>query len=600
MFSMAPVGDTPLFPPLVALVLFVANVVLFERLCRVFYARPRAASPAGYFAVEKVLLICALLFFVGGAVYLCDIKYYLSLLFAGERFSGLVNIAGLLVFLGYLSLLWQRGRDRYALAFGRQYQGWTFVVHNLKSNLPIVLPWIVLSLVYDLLSFVPFAGVKSLLDSQWSELVSFLFFLFFIVVFFPPLVRRLWGCILLPPGPLLDRLVVFAQSQKFSAAFYAWPLFEGRMLTAAVMGILPGLRYILLTPGLLALLTIEEVVAVVAHEIGHVKRRHLLLYALLLGSFVCCVEYIFEPVLTFFLGTELPLIVLRIFKGLSPDGVFGVLTGAPLLVVMVLYFRFVFGYFMRNFERQADLYAVVATGSGRPLISAFEKIAQMSGTLRSKKNWHHFGIGERIACIERVQQDPEIITRHDRKVRNSLLLYLLFLVAGCFWGQSFATEELELRYEQRYAEAVLLDKIRQEPDQALWQHVFADLMLSQGVEEEALHAYEKAHMLDPEDLGIRNNWAWLLVTSRNLQLRDPEKSLALLRDIPESRRDGPILDTLATAYWANGFVEKAVELERQAALADPGRAAWYQLRGHGFLQNSYEQGLLRHQVARKK
>ncbi|PIE00562.1 hypothetical protein CSA56_16695 [candidate division KSB3 bacterium] len=281
--------------------------------------------------------------------------------------------------------------------------------------------------------------------------------------------------------------------------------------------------------------------------------------------------------------------VFQILPGADPDIVFSVLTGIPLLLAMILYFRFVFGYFMRNFERQADLYAVTATGSHEPLVAAFEKIARMSGNIRDAKNWHHFGIGERITCIEQAYKEPEMISRHDRKVRMSLLFYLVFLAVACIWGHSFATEELEVQYNQRYTEAVLLQKIHQEPRQARWPYALADLMLHQGNEKEANLAYEKAHALDATNPGIRNNWAWLLVTSRDSQLRDPQKALELMLGIPEAQRNGPLLDTLATVYWAHGLVDEAVKVERQAAFLDPERAAWYRLRVRGFVRHSYEE-----------
>ena len=37
---------------------------------------------------------------------------------------------------------------------------------------------------------------------------------------------------------------------------------------------------------------------------------------------------------------------------------------APVLLLMLVYFRFVFGYFIRNFERQADAYVFRAVGTG--------------------------------------------------------------------------------------------------------------------------------------------------------------------------------------------------------------------------------------------
>ncbi|MCJ7833589.1 MAG: M48 family metalloprotease [Deltaproteobacteria bacterium] len=50
------------------------------------------------------------------------------------------------------------------------------------------------------------------------------------------------------------------------------------MLTAGVMGLVKRFRYLLITPALLDLLEPEELMGVVAHEIGHIRKRHLLFY----------------------------------------------------------------------------------------------------------------------------------------------------------------------------------------------------------------------------------------------------------------------------------------------------------------------------------
>ena len=72
------------------------------------------------------------------------------------------------------------------------------------------------------------------LRSPWGDLVLFVLFLVFLVLVFPPLVRRLWGCKPLPPGPLRQRLAEFCHAQGFYSKLYSWPLFEGQVLTAAI------------------------------------------------------------------------------------------------------------------------------------------------------------------------------------------------------------------------------------------------------------------------------------------------------------------------------------------------------------------------------
>ena len=130
------------------------------------------------------------------------------------------------------------------------------------------------------------------------------------------------------------------------------------------------------------------------------------------------------------------------------------------------------------------------------------------------------------------------------------------------------TEQLAERYQENFAETALLEKVKHEPDRALWQRLIGDLMLTRKMEEKALAAYEKAFSLEPTNPEIMNNLAWLLLTSENLSLRDPLQALTLARAAATLQPKGHVLDTLATAYWANGLVEEAVRTESQAAMVD--------------------------------
>ena len=58
---------------------------------------------------------------------------------------------------------------------------------------------------------------------------------------------------------------------------------DRQVLNAAVAGLLPSMRYVFVTDALLLYLRDDEMEAVIAHELGHVRRRHLLLRLLLLS-----------------------------------------------------------------------------------------------------------------------------------------------------------------------------------------------------------------------------------------------------------------------------------------------------------------------------
>ena len=589
LFSVDTVPEAPFLPGWQSLLLFVLLLVGYNRLAGKLFKRPRAIRSAGYFQTEKQLSILALVFF-GATLYVCDSKYYLSLVSFGNSMPALVNIAGLMLFVLFLAIMWRAGQKNYELIFGRKHSTVTFVLSNIKANLPIVLPWVILSLLYDIVALLPLPGLQKVIASEWGDLVFFGFFLFFVLIFFPPLVRRLWGCKKMPDGYLKRHLDLFCAKQNFTADYYLWPLFEGRVLTAAVMGIVPGLRYILLTPALIETMSRAEIEAIMAHEIGHVKKYHLLLYIFLITGFSLLVGMLAEPFIYLFLSFPF-LNGLIALSGISAETALTLLGSIPLLIFMLVYFRFVFGYFIRNFERQADLFSLATIGDGQALVSAFEKISVLSGDIRDQPNWHHFGIGERIDCLELAEQEPEQIGRHNRKVRYSLFAYVAILLLTVALVRQIPTEVLAQRYQENFAESVLLQKVKQEPDRALWQRLIGDLMLTRKMEEKALTAYEKAYSLEPVNPEIMNNYAWLLLTSENLSLRDPLKALTLARAAATLQPKGHVPDTLATAYWANGLVDEAVRTEKQAAFVDMAQKRFYLAQISKFTSQSYEEAV---------
>ncbi len=586
LFSVDRIPSSPLLPGWQALLMFVLLLLGYAQLaCRVF-RRVGNGRSAGYFQSEKRLSILALIFY-GASLYFCDAKYYLSLLPFGNAMPALVNLAGLGLFVLFLAIMWWAGQEQYALIVDRRQSAPAFILANIKANLPIVLPWLMLSLLYDIVALLPLPSLQKVIASEWGDLLLFGFFLFFVVIFFPPLVRRLWNCKKMPEGALRTQLDAFCARQNFSAEYYLWPLFEGRMLTAAVMGIVPGMRYILLTPALIETMSLAEIEAIMAHEIGHVKKFHLVLYIFLITGFSLLVGMLAEPFIYMFLSLP-SLNALINWSGVSAETALTLVGSVPLLIFMLVYFRFVFGYFIRNFERQADLFSFATMGKAQPLVSAFEKISALSGNIREERNWHHFGIGERIDCLERAEKDGHLVRRQDNKVRFSLLAYLVLLLVTVGLVRQIPTEALAQRYQENFAESILQQKVKQEPDRALWQRLIGDLMLTRKMEEKALAAYEKAYSLDPVNPEIMNNFAWLLLTSNNLQLRDPAKALTLARAAATLQPKGHVLDTLATAYWANGLVDEAVNTEKEAAMVDPAQRRFYLAQAIRFTSQSYQ------------
>jgi len=565
--------ESPRISPAIALPLTLLLFSFYSYFCNRIFGRVQNGSASAYFKAERTLSIVAVGMFVF-IFYFFDLKYYLHPLSIGDRLPVLENIGGICFFAGFLMVMWARARRYYQAVFQRSYSIAKFVAANSKINLPIILPWLVLSLFFDLLSLFDIPFVNKVLATYWGDLILFVIFVLFLLFFFPPLVRWLWNCKPMPQGPLRSEIEFFFRKQHFFSDILIWPLFEGQVITAGVMGVIPGLRYVLVTPALLQTMNWSELEAVLAHEIGHVKKKHILLYLVLFLGFSILAGAAVEPLPYLILSSDL-FYAFPAWIKIAPDVLLAVLVAAPFLIFMLVYFRFIFGYFIRNFERQADLHVFKVQNESTPLINSFEKIALLSGNTREQKNWHHFGIGERITFLEQCEQNRSLISKHDRKVNFSLIVYFLLITVSVGMLRQVDFEKLAAGNEARYIEAVVMHKLYQEPDNSLWLLLLGDLMQERKMEEKAIDAYEKALQLDPVNADIHNNLAWLLLTAQNSSLLDPSRALVLAGRAAELKQKGYIYDTLAVALWANGRVDDAVAVEMRAIEIDPDNKEFY-------------------------
>jgi len=566
--------ETPPLAAKTALLLFLGKGALFYLTVRLAHARGRIRQAERYFAMEQRLSILAIAA-IAVDVYLLDCQFYFSRLPWLDTLPTLGHLGGIFLFFGYLALIWLEARKSYGLVFGRHYRAASFVASNLKANLPTILPWLILSLLSDLLQASSLPAIKDFLASPWGEPTLFLALFLLMALIFPAIVTRLWGCTPLPPGEERERIEAFCRGQNLAYAdILLWPLFEGRMLTAGVMGLTRRFRYLLITPGLLAAMSREEIDAVLAHEIGHVKRHHLQLYILFFAGFLIFAQLSTYPSLYLLLNSNLFYTLVR-FSGRSPGDALTIAAVVPMLLLMLVYFRYVFGFFMRNFERQADLHVFTAMADSRPLIMVLEKIAWLSGNIRDLPSWHHFGIGQRVDFLLRCERNRGLIRRHHRKVALTLALYLLAAATAGLLLWKMPANLLDGAPREKFAQAVIEQKIGENPADPLWHHLLGDLQHERKRYPEAIHAYEQALRLAPDGHETLNNLAWLLLTADNTALRDPARALALAQKAAALAPVSHILDTLARAYWFTGDRQQAIATEEQALARAPDNRDYY-------------------------
>ncbi len=368
-----------------------------------------------YQRAQQQFMILSLLFF-GTEVYFLNLKSLILLVPGARQFSSWEGVLGISVYLAHLSLIWYYGFPAYRTLFHvAQGQG-AYVWSQFEFNLPILFPWILITALTDVLERFGGAQVRTFLDHPLGEISYILVFLLLMSIFLPYLIKVWWQCRPIPESPKKEEISRFCR--ELGAPFQEillWRVFEGQMLTAGVMGLIKRFRYLLITPSLLQLLTPEELKGVVAHEIGHIRKQHMFFYLLFFGGYALLALLFYQWVSRHLL-TQPEILKLLMHWQSHFEGLFSLLSMVPLAIFLVLYFRFLFGYFMRNFERQADLYALQLLGSPDPLVGSLEKIGLYSGQDRHLPSWHHYSIAQRVDFLEKSSREPQIIARHQKKV----------------------------------------------------------------------------------------------------------------------------------------------------------------------------------------
>ena len=160
----------------------------------------------------------------------------------------------------------------------------------------------------------------------------------------------------------------------------------------------------------------EEMDGVVAHEAGHVRYGHLWFYLMFFLGYMCILAVFFRFVWT---GLDwLSIANPELYQTLSSSKIIPAVLTCCVLVLLIVYFRLLFGALSRAFERQADAYALESIGRPEPLISALERISLSSGDIRDLPSWHHGSIADRVAFLAASAADPSHLAAHHGRVKR--------------------------------------------------------------------------------------------------------------------------------------------------------------------------------------
>jgi len=317
----------------------------------------------------------------------------------------------------------------------RAFQGrWAYVAFQARQKLALIS--IPLGLLIVAQAFQPFSSPQNE-DALELAVISLLVAAF---VALPWLLRLVLGLKPLPAGPLRDRLLAASRRLSFRCSnILIWDT-RDHVANAMVVGLLPWVRYVVVTDRLVNELTVEELEAVLGHEAGHIKHRHMPYYLGFLFISLVVVASLWALAVGAPPGDDTPG---------SPLGAWAADKGmgmVPLFAILGAYIFVVFGFLSRRCERQADIFgcravscdraacaghdagaSVQPDGRGlcatgiRTFVSALEKVGTLNGIHRHRpgllQSWQHSTIARRVQFLERVLADPGLEQRFQRRVR---------------------------------------------------------------------------------------------------------------------------------------------------------------------------------------
>jgi Zn-dependent protease with chaperone function len=273
--------------------------------------------------------------------------------------------------------------------------------------------------ILPVLVLLAFQDMASLVAPQWEQSggawLVYLVPLSALTIAFPCILSRIWKTSTLPDSPLRTRLTGLTRRTGVRCRdFKIWQT-DRQVLNAAVAGLLPSVRYIFMTDALLLHLRDDEMEAVIAHELGHVSRRHLVLRLLLLGLplWIAANFQAFSPQVTELVNAWRSGFTVNL--GIADHLITGGLTFA--LAVLAL------GRYSRLLEHDADL-CVFDAGQAETFITTIDRLSHLCNDRRQRASWLHPSTAARVHLLQRALDDSLVARAFRRRVRlvNRMLL----------------------------------------------------------------------------------------------------------------------------------------------------------------------------------
>lgn len=334
---------------------------------------------------------------------------------------------------------------------------WDYLASHLRIDLLFLLvPILLVLLLHDCMSLALWrlhwidgqgAAIGPLSDNAIAALDLLPVMIVFLLA--PELLTRVLQTRRLPASPLLGKLQSMCRDAGVRyRAILLW-LTHNNVGNAAVMGVFPHVRYVLLSDLLVESMTDEQVEAVFAHELGHVVHRHLVWYGALM--------------LLLLLATCGPLQSLTDWA--HPHLPVWARDTLPSVLILGAFVA-LFGYYSRAFERQADVYAArtvevlrmrrqlpavdelddlppdlapaVGPDGSALFASALRRAALINNIPTEARNFTHGSIANRIDHLRWLSQNPTRTIVFEQSVRRLCwILAAAIVICGVWTGVLF-------------------------------------------------------------------------------------------------------------------------------------------------------------------
>lgn len=265
----------------------------------------------------------------------------------------------------------------------------------------------------------------------------------------PWAMRYLWDTYPLPVGPLRQDMQALCRIHAIKVRQLLLWQTHGAVANAAVMGLIRPVRFILLSDALLESLERPEVQAVMAHELAHVKKHHMI--GLLMAA-IGGLELV-HALLSLILWLVLSIVSAI---GWTPAWLSDDNREIALLLLSLGGWGVLFGWVSRRFERQADTFAVqhlarmtacddpasmpratIDETAAMTMVQALNQVALANNISIHKRSWRHGSIAWRQQYLQSLIGRPIGSPAIDRQVRwigrLSCLGLLLVIVRELGW-----------------------------------------------------------------------------------------------------------------------------------------------------------------------